>query len=168
MEPEDMRLFSHKPATLTYSVAGKSAKHYDVYFLILSSQTWSSQDTLTPVSTLTLPTRLSCLLRVFTHLAVTIRIVLIILTVTIILIVLIILTDTIRIVLIILKVTILIVLIILTVTILIVLIILTSRGVSHNPAAMFYVAYYLTLKKELRFDCFVCKVRDQAEETIEL
>jgi hypothetical protein len=55
----------------------------------------------------------------------------------------------------------------LAVIILILSIILTSRGVSHNPVAMFYVGYALTLKKELRFDCFVCKVRDQAEETIE-
>jgi hypothetical protein len=54
----------------------------------------------------------------------------------------------------------------LAVFILIVLIILTSRGVSHNPVAMFYVAYALTLKKELRFYCFVCKVRDQVEEQL--
>jgi hypothetical protein len=31
---------------------------------------------------------------------------------------------------------------------------------------MFYVAYPLMLKKELRFYCFVCKVRYQAEEQL--
>jgi len=33
---------------------------------------------------------------------------------------------------------------------------------------MFYVAYALALKKELRFDCVVCKVIDEVEETVEL
>jgi hypothetical protein len=55
----------------------------------------------------------------------------------------------------------------LAVIILIVLIILTSSGVSHNPVVMFYMAYALTLKEELRFDCFVCKVRDEVEVTVE-
>ena len=52
--------------------------------------------------------------------------------------------------------------------ILIVLIFLTSCGVCHNPVAMFYVAYAVTLKKESGVDCFVCKVRYDAEETVEL
>jgi hypothetical protein len=56
----------------------------------------------------------------------------------------------------------------LAVMILIVLIFPTPRGVCHNPVAMFYVAYAVTLKEESGVDCFVCKVRDDAEETVEL
>jgi hypothetical protein len=56
----------------------------------------------------------------------------------------------------------------LAVIILIALIILTSCGVSHNPVVIFYMAYALTLKEELRFDCFDCKVKDQAKERVEL
>ena len=41
-----MCLCSHNSAALTYSVTDKSAKHYDMSFLILSSEPWSSKDTL--------------------------------------------------------------------------------------------------------------------------
>ena len=46
MEPEDLFLCSQNPVTLPYSVTGKSDKHYDKSFLILPSQPWSSKDTL--------------------------------------------------------------------------------------------------------------------------
>ena len=55
----------------------------------------------------------------------------------------------------------------LEVIILLGLITLASRGVSHNPVEMFYVTYALTLKKQLSIDYIVCKVRDEAEETVE-
>ena len=118
-----MCLCSQNPATLTYSVAVKSAKHYDMSFLIMSSQLWSSNDT----HASRLQTRTSY-----------------------------------------------------TFIISVVNIYAPCNNYPHcfdhpnipwresQAGTVFCVAYALTLKKELSFECFVCKVRAEVEETVEL